>query len=68
MPSRIPPDLPHDDDALLRRLRLLLRVVDCGGVGEAARALGISQPAVSTQIKRLKAIWASRFSGAAVGG
>jgi len=54
MPSRIPPDLPHDDDALLRRLRLLLRVVDCGGVGEAARALGISQPAVSTQIKRLE--------------
>ncbi|MFO7921972.1 MAG: LysR substrate-binding domain-containing protein [Nioella sp.] len=54
MPSATPPDKLPDDDALLRRLRLLLRVVDCGGVGEAAREIGISQPAVSSQIKRLE--------------
>ena len=44
----------HDDDALLRRLRVFKTVVDCGGVGEAARALGVSQPAVSTQVLRLE--------------
>jgi DNA-binding transcriptional LysR family regulator len=48
-----PPTRP-DDDALLRRLRVFLAVVDSGGVGEAARALGVSQPAVTTQIKRLE--------------
>lgn len=44
-----------NDDALLRRLRVFLAVVDQGGVSAAARALQISQPAVSTQIKRLEA-------------
>lgn len=42
-------------DALLRRLRVFLAVVDHDGVGEAAKALGISQPAVSTQLRRLEA-------------
>ena len=44
----------QNDDAFLRRLRVFKTVVDCGGVGEAARALGVSQPAVSTQILRLE--------------
>lgn len=45
---------PQIDEALLRRLRVFLAVVDAGGVGEAARLLRVSQPAVSTQIKRLE--------------
>jgi len=51
-------DLARDtptDDVLLRRLRVFLAVVDHGGVSAAARDLQISQPAVSTQIKRLEA-------------
>ena len=43
-----------DDDTLLRRLRIFKVVVDAGGVGEAARELGLSQPAVSAQILRLE--------------
>lgn len=54
--SRVsPPDLRPDDDATLRRLRVFLAVVEAGGVGDAARLLGVSQPAVSTQIRRLEA-------------
>lgn len=48
-------DRTRGDEALLRRLRVFLAVVDQGGVGEAAAALGISQPAVSTQLRRLEA-------------
>lgn len=47
-------DSARGDDALIRRLRVFLAVVDHGGVGEAAAALDISQPAVSTQLKRLE--------------
>lgn len=51
--------IPHaprpEDDATLRRLRVFLTVVEAGGVGDAARLLGVSQPAVSTQIRRLEA-------------
>lgn len=44
-----------DQDMLLRRLRVFMAVVDYQGVSEAAQALGVSQPAVSTQMKRLEA-------------
>ncbi|MFW5654263.1 MAG: LysR family transcriptional regulator [Roseicyclus sp.] len=47
-------DPARGDDALIRRLRVFLAVVDHDGVGEAATALGVSQPAVSTQLKRLE--------------
>lgn len=49
------PDLRPEDESTLRRLRVFLAVVDAGGVGDAARLLGVSQPAVSTTIKRLEA-------------
>lgn len=45
----------EEDLSLLRRLRVFLAVVEAGGVGDAARALGISQPAVSTHIRKLEA-------------
>lgn len=48
-------DLRPEDDSTLRRLRVFMAVVDAGGVGDAARLLGVSQPAVSTQVKRLEA-------------
>lgn len=35
-------------------LRTFLAVVDCGGVGRAARHIGRSQPATSLQLKRLE--------------
>jgi len=55
MPTAHLPDLRPEDDSTLRRLRVFLAVVDAGGVGDAARMLGVSQPAVSTQVKRLEA-------------
>ncbi len=43
------------DLALLRRLQVFRAVVERGGVGDAARALSISQPAVSTHVRNLEA-------------
>lgn len=43
------------DLALLRRLQVFRAVVEQGGVGDAARALSISQPAVSTHVRNLEA-------------
>ncbi len=40
----------------LQRLRQFLRVVDCGSIGRAAVALGISQPALSKSLQRLEEV------------
>lgn len=55
MSKAFPPDLRPEDEIALRRLRVFLAVVDAGGVGDAARQLGVSQPAVSIQIRKLEA-------------
>ncbi|MEL6582672.1 MAG: LysR family transcriptional regulator [Pseudomonadota bacterium] len=49
------PELAIEDEALLRRLRMFLAVIDEGGVTEAAKALGKTQPAITTQVKALEA-------------
>lgn len=38
----------------LRHLRILCAIADAGGLGKAASALGLSQPAMSTQLRRLE--------------
>ncbi|MET9972023.1 LysR family transcriptional regulator, partial [Streptomyces sp. NPDC006356] len=38
----------------LRHLRVLCAVADAGSVGRAAADLGYSQPAVSTQLRRIE--------------
>lgn len=38
-------------------LRLLLRVDESGSIGEAARSLGISQPAASARLREFEARW-----------
>ncbi|WP_250402088.1 LysR family transcriptional regulator [Streptomyces cellostaticus] len=38
----------------LRHLRVLCAIADAGGVGRAAAQLGYSQPAVSTQLRRIE--------------
>lgn len=40
----------------LQRLQQFLRVVDCGSIGRAAVALGISQPALSKSLQRLEEV------------
>lgn len=38
----------------LRHLRVLCAIADCGSVGRAAAALGLTQPAMSTQLRRIE--------------
>ncbi|MGQ4420892.1 LysR family transcriptional regulator, partial [Streptomyces sp. SAS_269] len=38
----------------LRHLRVLCAIADAGSVGRAAAQLGYSQPAVSTQLRRIE--------------
>ena len=38
----------------LRHLRLVVAVADAGSIGAAARALGIDQPLVSRQLRRIE--------------
>ncbi|MEU5093602.1 LysR family transcriptional regulator [Streptomyces sp. NPDC020996] len=38
----------------LRHLRVLCAIADCGSVGRAAVALGFTQPALSTQLRRIE--------------
>ncbi|MGW4007273.1 LysR family transcriptional regulator, partial [Streptomyces nigra] len=38
----------------LRHLRVLCAIADAGSVGRAAAELGYSQPAVSTQLRRIE--------------
>ncbi|MEU3496720.1 LysR family transcriptional regulator [Kitasatospora cineracea] len=48
-------------DLELRHLRVLCAIADSGSVGRAAAAIGASQPATSTQLRRIE-----RYLGAAV--
>ncbi|MFJ4674397.1 LysR family transcriptional regulator [Kitasatospora sp. NPDC088783] len=48
-------------DLELRHLRVLRAIADSGSVGRAAAAIGVSQPATSTQLRRIE-----RRLGAAV--
>lgn len=45
----------------LNRLRAFVRVVECGSFSRAARSLGLTQPAVSQQIKSLEALLGTRL-------
>jgi DNA-binding transcriptional LysR family regulator len=47
---------PHMTNISTELLRALVAVVDCRSFTKAAGALGVSQPAVSTQIKRLQVL------------
>lgn len=40
----------------LRHLRVLCAIADAGGVGRAAAALGYTQPAMSTQLRRIEGL------------
>lgn len=41
----------------LRHLRVLVAIADTGGVGRAAAVLGLSQPAMSTQLRRIERVF-----------
>jgi DNA-binding transcriptional LysR family regulator len=45
----------HPGAITLKQLRALLAVVECGGVASAAERLGVTPPAVSTQLRVLEA-------------
>lgn len=41
----------------LRHLRVLVAIADTGGLGRAASVLGLSQPAMSTQLRRIERVF-----------
>ncbi|MEV0648856.1 LysR family transcriptional regulator [Phytomonospora sp. NPDC050363] len=41
----------------LRHLRVLCAIADTGGLGRAAAAMGLSQPAMSTQLRRIERVF-----------
>jgi len=49
------------DDLFIRRLRVFLAVVDVMSFSAAARQLGVSQPAVSQQIRALEDMLETRL-------
>lgn len=52
---------PSDERTRLRRLALFDAVCRAGGIGQAADAIGMTQPAVSQAIKKLEAAYGATF-------